>query len=150
MSQTTVPAREMIFQVQAGDAVTWLSLTGMNNFNLSPGENEEVEDTTTFDSDGAYEEVVMQRGASVACQGFKMEDDTTGVQDVGQARIEELASKTGGASRGKVRFRHIRHSQWKVWTATFRLGDQGGGNNNNNTWSCTVRRVGKTQLVAAP
>jgi hypothetical protein len=148
MTQTRIPARDIITEVLAADNTTWVAVGGLNSVTLNFGENEEVEDVTEYDSDGSYEERVMQRGASAALAGFLHKDDSTGALDTGQARIEALSILTGESSLGRIRFRHPVDTNWKVWYATFRLTDQGGGQNANTTWGATVRRSGASSLVA--
>jgi hypothetical protein len=146
--QVKIPARDMILEVELADAVTYQTVGALNTITVNKGENEETEDVTTYDSDGAYEERVMQRGASLTLAGFMHKDNQTGAQDPGQARIEELSDKTLEESIGKVRFRHPTDTEWTVWNATFRLTEQGGPQNANTTWGATIRRSGKSTKVA--
>lgn len=148
MSGSKIPARNIILEVE-DDADTFVEIDGLNSVTVNPGENEETTDTTTYASDGAYEQQVMQRGATLELEGFMHKDDT-GELDPGQARCEEMASKVGQESLSKVRFRHPDDDEWKVWTATFSLGGQGGGNNAMTSWACTITRSGKstTETVA--
>ncbi|MDT5016713.1 MAG: hypothetical protein QOD39_2873 [Mycobacterium sp.] len=152
MTQRKVPARDLIFQVSDGAASpTWLGVAALKQFVLNPGEQEQATDITTYDSAGNYEELVMQRGASIKAEGSMHKDHLTGVQDTGQARCETLAAAVAYASQGAVRFRYPADTTWKVWpTATFRLGDQGGDNNAVTTWSVTIMRSGASTTAAAP
>jgi hypothetical protein len=43
---------------------------------------------------------------------------------------------------GKVRFRHPMDTSWKVWNATFTLGEQGGAHNDKVSWNVTATRSG--------
>lgn len=145
MAPQKIPARDIIVQVSDGQATpTWITVTQLTSATHNPAENEETTDTTTFDSDGDYEEVVMQRGASLSLEGFLRKDGTTGAKDAGQQRIEELAKLKGVESLGAVRFRHPMDTVWTKWDATFSQGEQGGGTNDMTSWSATVRKSGSS------
>lgn len=150
MTERKINARDIIIQVSDGATVpTWLAIGGLNSVTPNPGENEESVDTTTYDSDGVYEGEVMQRGAKLELEGFLLKDHLTGAQNVGQARVEYMATQTGYDSLGAIRFRHPMDTAWKVWNgATFSLGEQGGGNNDKTPWSCTITRSGASTTVA--
>lgn len=150
MTQRKINARDLIVQVSDGAASpTWLAIAGFTSATPNPSENEENVDTTTYDSDGNYEGEIMQRGASLALEGFLIKDHLTGVQDPGQARCEYLGTQTGYDSLGAIRFRHPMDTLWKVWNqATFSMGEQGGGNNDKVTWSCTITRSGASTTAA--
>ncbi len=152
MTQRKVPARDLILQVSDGAASpTWLGIAALNKITVNPGEQEQAVDITTFDSAGQYEEVKLQRGASLKPEGFLHKDHLTGAQDPGQARCETLATAVGYASQGSIRFRHPADTVWKVWnTATFSLAEQGGGNNDMTSWSVSIMRSGASTTTAAP
>lgn len=144
MAVKKIAARDIIIEVSDGATpAVWLPIGGLTTATVNPAENEETVDATTFGSDGHYEQLVMQRGASITLEGFKLQDPDTGDLDPGQARCEELATETGVASLGSIRFRHPADAEWKVWPeATFSVGEQGGGNNDLVSWSCTITRSG--------
>lgn len=150
MAARKIPARDIIVQVSDGGGTpTWLAIGGLNSVTVNPGENEETADITTYDSAGEYEQLVMQRGASLALEGFLIKDHLTDTPDTGQARCETLGTAKAYASLGAIRFRHPASTTWKVWnTATFSLGEQGGGNNDVTSWSCTVTRSGASTTAA--
>lgn len=151
MTPRKINARDLIVEVADTTGLTWLEIAGITSATVNPGENEETADTTEYASGGNYEQEIMQRGASFALEGFLVKDDTTGALDPGQARCEELAALTGYASLGKLRFRHPMDTNWKVWSATFSVGEQGGGNNDKTSWSCTCTRSGpSTTLTVTP
>jgi len=149
MPAVKINARDIIIQV--ADGTNWVPVGGLNSAVPNAGENEEVADTTTFDSKGNYEQEVVQRGATLELEGFLLKDPANGAQDPGQARVETLATQVGFASLGQIRFRHPMDTQWKVWTATFSLGELGGGNNDKSAWAATITRSGAsaTAPVAA-
>jgi hypothetical protein len=148
MTITQIPARDIIVQVEDSTPNTWLAIAGFENASVNPGQNEQVTETTNYDSDGEYEGLVMQRGASIQLQGKLEKDDTTGALDVGQARCEALGALTGFASRGRIRFRHPDDTLWKVWVAFVTLGEQGGGNNDMTGWSATFTRSGASTTAS--
>ncbi|MEV8055152.1 hypothetical protein AB0P37_01145 [Streptomyces antimycoticus] len=130
-------------------AETWLPISGITTFTHNPGENEETVDTTAFDSDGLYEQDVMQRGATLEVEGQYRIDKTTKAQDPGQAYIDhEWAQRLGIDSRNRVRWRHNTQTQWVIWDATVTPGEQGGGNNDKTSWSATITRCGAPMSAA--
>jgi hypothetical protein len=149
MPLVKINARDIVIEVAEG--TKWLPVGGLTSAVPNGGENEEVVDTTTFDSKGYYEQEVIQRGATLALEGYLIKDTTDGHQDLGQARIEQLATLVGFDSVGKIRFRHPIDRAWKVWNATFTLGEHGGGNNDKSAWTVTITRSGQstTEPVAA-
>ncbi|MEV0586320.1 hypothetical protein [Nonomuraea sp. NPDC050310] len=150
MTQRRINARDMIFQVEDATPDTWLAVERLQNFNVNPGENEETAEVTDYDSDGAYEQEIMQRGASIECEGLVLMDDLTGALPPGRARMEAMCGedKVGYDSLGRVRFRHPFSTTWRIWTCTFSLGEQGGETNDKTSWSCTVTKSGKTTTAA--
>ncbi|MGH3323262.1 MAG: phage tail tube protein [Streptomyces sp.] len=143
-----INARDIVLQVLAADATTWVEVAGLNSVTVNPGENEETADTTTYASQGAYEQEVMQRGASLVLEGFLLKDDSTGVQDPGQARVEVVGAAVAEESVGQVRFRHPVDTLWKVWNCTVSLAEQGGGNNDKTGWGATITRSGASTTMA--
>lgn len=152
MTQRKIPARDLIVQVSDGAASpTWLGIAALNKVTVNPGDQEQAVDITTFDSLGLYEEIKLQRGASLKLEGFIHKDHLTGVQDPGQARCEVLGAALGYASQGAIRLRHPADTVWRVWNAaTFSLADQGGGNNDVTSWQVTVMRSGASTTATAP
>ncbi|WP_370422735.1 phage tail tube protein [Streptomyces sp. QH1-20] len=142
MPSVKINARDIVIEVAEADGTTWTAVAGLTSATPNQSENEEVADTTTFDSAGNYEQEVVQRGATLELEGFTLKDPATGRQDPGQARVEQLATQVGSASIGRLRFRHPMDTQWKVWNATFTLGEQGGGNNDKVSWNVAITRSG--------
>jgi hypothetical protein len=145
-----INARDMIVQISDGqNTPAWLDIEGLNTVTVKPGENEETADTTTFASQGAYEQEIMQRGASMEVEGFRIVDSTDGSAADGQARVEAAAALLGSASLVDIRFRHVTNATtWKTWKATVSVGDQGGGNNDKVGWSATFTRSGLPSTAA--
>lgn len=148
MAVIKIPARDIIVQVREADGTTWTEIGAMTSVKHNPGENEENTDTTSYDSDGNYEQRVMQRGAALTLEGFMLQDPISGARDPGQARCEAIATGVAEASLGKLRFRHPADTNWRVWDATFSLGEQGGETNDMSAWACTVTRSGASTLAA--
>lgn len=150
MTAVKIPARNIIVQVQAADGATWLPISSLTEVSIDPSANSSIADVTSFDSAGNYEARAMQRGKSADINGWLVKDDTTGVQDAGQARCVVLAEATGEASLGKLRFRHPMDTQWKQWSAVFEEQKFGGKTNDESSWGVKVTRSGATTLTAAP
>lgn len=151
MAGRPIDARGWVFEVQDMTAPeeTWLPIAGLNTFTHNPGENEETADTTVFDSEGQYEQDVMQRGASINLEGLYYVDRATGDRDPGQLYIDsEWTSRLGIESRNPVRWRHKSQTQWVVWDATVTPGEQGGGTNDKTSWSATITRCGAATTAA--
>lgn len=150
MASRPIDARGWLFEVEDDDAATatWLPIAGITTFTHNPAENEEATETTAFDSDGMYEQDVMQRGASLTVEGQYRIDKTTKAQDPGQAYIDhDWAQRLGIDSRNRIRWRHNTQTKWAVWEATVTPGEQGGGNNDKTSWSATVTRCGAPTMV---
>lgn len=139
-----IDARGWTFEVEDVEApATWLPIAGLTTFNHNPGENEETAETVAFDSEGHFEQDVMQRGASLSLEGQYRIDKASKAQDPGQAYIDnEWAQRLGIDSRNRVRWRHNTQTAWVVWEATVTPGEQGGGTNEKTTWSATITRCG--------
>lgn len=150
MTARKINARDFLFQVEAATPSTWLDINNINSFKVDPSQNEEKADTTVYASAGSYEEEKMQTGATLQIEGFHTLDDVTGAQDAGQARVEVIHALFGPSSIGRIRFRHVNQTTWKIWSATVTLGEQGGGNNDKGTWSATFTRSGAATSASAP
>jgi hypothetical protein len=150
MTAVKIPARSIIVQVLAADNVTWLPISSLSEVTVDRSANAAVADVTTFDSNGSYEARAMQRGAQLDLSGYLVKDDTTGVQDTGQARCVTLAKATGEASLGQIRYRHPADSLWQVWTAVFEEQKFGGKTNDESAWGMKVTRSGAATTATAP
>ncbi|MCG5220264.1 phage tail tube protein [Streptosporangium sp. KLBMP 9127] len=151
MTQRRINARDIVLQVSDGNvSPTWLTVENLTNVNVNLGENEETTETTDFDSEGVYEGEIMQRGASMELEGQLMKDDATGALPPGRARVEAMCGedKVGYDSLGQIRFRHPMDAQWRIWTCTFTLAEQGGGNNDKSSWGATLTKSGATTTAA--
>lgn len=137
-----IDARGWIFEVEDSAAAgTFITLGNLKSWTLNAGENEETADTTTFDSEGHYEQDVMQRGATIELEGLYAA--TSGTRDPGQLYVDETwAYLLGEESRGTLRFRHSSQTEWTVWEATVTPGEIGGETNDKTSWGCTFTRCG--------
>ncbi|MFB4294792.1 phage tail tube protein [Nonomuraea sp. ATR24] len=144
MTQRRINARDIIVQVEDSTPDSWLAIENLASATFNRGENEETADTTDFESEGAYEQEVMQRGASMSLAGQELRDDTTGELQPGRARVEEMAGedKVGAASLGRIRFRHPTQTVWRIWKCTFSLGENGGDTNAKSGWAATITKSG--------
>ncbi|MFJ9816159.1 phage tail tube protein [Streptomyces sp. NPDC101151] len=141
-----IDARRWLFEVLDVTAPTekWLPIAGLTSFKHNPGENEETAETVAFDSDGYFEQDIMQRGATIEIEGQYRIDKATGAQDPGQAYIDTVwAYRLGIDSRNTVRWRHQTQTAWVVWDATVTPGEQGGETNDKTSWSASFTRCGK-------
>lgn len=146
MAGVKINARDIILEIQDSDD-TWIEIDGLTSVTINKSENEENVDTTTFASEGHYEQEIMQRGATMTLEGFLLQDDT-GTQDPGQARCEDIATMMAQDSVGRVRHRHPNENEWREWDATVSVGEQGGGNNAKTSWNATLTRSGKPTTSA--
>ncbi|WP_067184625.1 phage tail tube protein [Microtetraspora niveoalba] len=148
MTQRKINARDIIVEVEDPTATPepYRKIENLASVTVNLGENEETVDTTDYDSEGVYEQEIMQRGASMALEGQAKKDTTTGALQPGRARVEEMAGEdnVGYDSLGKIRFRHPMDEKWTNWNATFSLGEQGGGPNDKVSWSATITKSGKS------
>ncbi|TDD25055.1 hypothetical protein E1287_37630 [Actinomadura sp. KC06] len=149
MTLRKINARDIIIEVETAVTDTWAGIRpGLTSATINPGENEEVADTTTYGSEGEYEQEVMQRGATMEVEAKMLKDDVTGVLDTGQARVEVLATKKGVESLGRIRFRHPMDTEWRIWTCTATLGEQGGETNDKTSWGATFTKSGPSSTAA--
>ncbi|MGW7514782.1 phage tail tube protein [Streptomyces sp. NPDC054796] len=142
MAGRPISARDWIFEVEDhATPGTWLTIGRLTSWNVNPSENEETADTTTFDSEGHYEQDVMQRGATLSIEGKYAAN--SGVQDPGQAYIDDVWTyRLGEESRGQVRYRHKSQTSWAVWECTVSPGERGGETNDKVSWSASFTRCG--------
>lgn len=149
MTMQYVSARDLVVQVLAADATTWVEVEGLNSVGMDPSANEVMADKTVYGSDGNYSGIKMQVGASLDLQGLKLKDSITGVQATGQLRCTTLAAAVAYAGLGQVRFRDEIDTLWTVWTeATFSVGAQTGGNNDLRSFACAVGRNGASSTAS--
>lgn len=143
-----IDARGWIFEVENhATPNTFIPVRNLTSWTLNPGENEETADTTTFDSNGYYEQDVMQRGATIEVSGQYAA--TNGTRDPGQLYIDETwAYMLGEDSRGRMRYRHTTQTEWTVWECTVTPGEQGGETNAKTSWGATFTRCGAPTTAA--
>lgn len=141
MTATKYDSRGCEFEIEdPASPGTWRAIGGLNTHTISRSSSNV--DTTTYASDGDEEQQIMQRGMSLKLEGFRLIDPDTGDQDAGQALVEALGDGKSDDSLGSIRFAGPGATQWRVWTATAELGDEGGDNNAKESWSVTFTRSG--------
>lgn len=150
MTTSKISARGYIFQVAVGAGPTWTPIAGIKTFAPNPGDHDSHVDATDFDSNGQYEEMVLQRGASLKLEGNRRIDKTTGLADPGQKALDDLAQGLAENSIGQIRYRHSTEVQWRVWNCTAKSSELGGGTNDLGKWGMEIHRTGAETLVAAP
>ncbi|MGW4695152.1 phage tail tube protein [Kitasatospora cineracea] len=150
MAATKIAARGYVFQIGVGATPTWTSIGGLTSFSVNPGDHDAHTESTDFDSNGQYEEIVLQRGGSIKLEGRRKIDKATGAADAGQAAVDALAQGLADNSIGQIRFRHSSETQWRVWNCTAKSTEQGGGTNDLGKWGAELARTGAETLVAAP
>ncbi|MEV2203736.1 hypothetical protein AB0E11_27770 [Streptomyces fradiae] len=136
-----IDARGWIFEVESATPSTWLRLAKLTSWTFNPAENEETADTTTFDSNGYFEQDIMQRGATIEVSGLYAA--TSGTPDPAQDYIDTTwAYRFGEESRGRMRYRHTSQTEWTVWECTVSPGEQGGETNAKTSWGAKFVRCG--------
>jgi hypothetical protein len=141
MTATKYDSRGCEFEIEnPGSPGTWVAIGGLNTHTIS--RNSANVDTTTYASDGDYEQQIMQRGLTLKLAGFRLVDPDTGNLDAGQALVETLADGKSDDSLGSIRFAGPGAVNWTVWTATAELDDEGGDNNAKESWGVTFTRSG--------
>jgi hypothetical protein len=145
-----IEARGYIVQVAVGATPTWTAVAGLTTLTPNYGDHDAHTESTDFDSQGQYEEVVLQRGGSLKLEGIRRVDPVTGIADPGQAALDALAQGLGDNSLGQIRFRYRTETQWRVWTVTAKSTEFGGGTNDLGKWGVELNRSGAETLTAAP
>ncbi|MFB4276040.1 phage tail tube protein [Nonomuraea sp. MTCD27] len=150
MTARKIKSRDFIIEVESSTPDTWFRIENLANMTINRAANEETADLTDFDSEGAYESWIMQRGASMALAGQELKDHLTGALQPGRARVEELAGETavGYESLGRYRFRHPLNDEWRIWNATTSVGENGGATNDPSAWACTITKSGPSTTAA--
>lgn len=147
-----IDARGWTFEVEGDVADTFVRIGNLKSWSENPGESEETADTTDFDSEGMYEQDIMQRGAKIEVSG--QYTATAGVRDPGQEYIDTVwAYQLGEESRGRMRYRHASQTNWTVWECTVTPGERGGETNAKTSWAATFTRCGApstAEVVVTP
>lgn len=143
MAVRQINARDLIIEVSDMEtSPTWTGIGGLTSGTVTPSENQEFADTTTWDEQGHYAQEKMQLGAKLALEGKYLQDPTTGVRDAGQQLVEQHAELLTYDSQINIRFRYPGASTWKNWACTVSVGDQGGDTNAKVGWSAEFVRCG--------
>ncbi|GAA1977417.1 phage tail tube protein [Kitasatospora viridis] len=150
MATRRIEARGWSVQIAVGATPTWTPVAGLKSLTYNPGDKATQTDATDFDSQGQYEEVVLQRGATMKLDGTRRIDPATGLPDPGQGALDALAQGLGDTSTGQIRFRYRTETQWRVWTVTATAAEQGGATNDLSKWGMVLTRCGAETYVSAP
>lgn len=139
MSVRKVLARDLLVEVLTAAPSTYTQVKGLNTIGFSPSTNRA--DTTDFDDDGNLAHVVASRGLVINLEGFRLEDESGGDRDPGQAKCEELADAMGNASIGTFR---LTSQGGEVWTfsGSVEVVANGGGNDDPAAWTCNIEKSG--------
>jgi hypothetical protein len=141
-----IDARGWLFEVRDQSTIyeRWLPIENLTSWSHNASENEEIAETTNFDSKGWYEEDVMQRGGVIELEGQWALDPETGRQVTGQAYVDQFwAQRLGIDSRNEIRWRHDSQHMWTIWEATVSPGEQSGETNDKTSWSASFKQCGR-------
>lgn len=134
---TKVLARDILVEIEI--ATVFTQIKGLNSLSVSPTTNRA--DTTDFDDDGDLAHMVVSRGTQITLDGFRMEDESGGDRDPGQAAVETLAEAKGTSSLGSFR---LTSPGGEVWTfqASAEVTPLGGGNDDPSSWQAVIEVSG--------
>jgi predicted secreted protein len=145
MAPTKINARDWTFEIAAqATTPTFVEIGGITTFSVSRSDSET--ETTDFDSDGIYEGQMMQRGKSLSCDGWFLEDASAD-RDAGQELVETASGDTavGDASIFLLRVTSP-NGLTDTFDAFFTINDVGGGNNDKSSWGFTATRSGASTI----
>ena len=139
-----VLARNWQIFIETATAGTWQKIGGIESFTLSS--DSETTDNTDFDSEGYDESFVSGRSNEITLEGKYVVDVETKERDLGQAAVEELATKIGHESVGALRLvspaKEI--TEYGVHAT---LGDKGGAKKDTTSWGATMGVSGKPKAI---
>jgi hypothetical protein len=137
MATTKIPARDFTIEIDSAYPGTpaWTPIGGLNSLTPSPSTNRA--DVTDFDSNGAAEHLVMERGLEFTIAGHHLEDALTGDRDPGQVAVETLARAVGLAALGSFRVTSP-GGNVDSFLASAEVTTAGGGHNDPAAWSAKL------------
>lgn len=144
MAVTKVLARNLLIEVLVTAPNTYAEIKGLNEIGISPATNRA--DTTDFNDDGRLAHIVASRGTSLTLTGFRLEDESGGDRDAGQARVEALAELYGAASLGTFRLTS-QGGEVKTFQASVEVTPNGGGNDDPAAWEATLEVSGAIETA---
>jgi predicted secreted protein len=127
------------YTIEVYDGIAYVPIKGINTLTIST--EKESSDTTTFDSNGMAEHLATQRAKTISAEGYEYYDEA-GVQDAGQAEVENLSDAVGTAAESTLHIVHDNSGREKWLNGTFNLSDIGGGNNDPSSWGFEFERTG--------
>ncbi len=134
-----VLARDYLIEVETESAGSYVEIKGLNSIGYTPAHNRA--DTTDFQDQGRTAGIVTSRSATFECEGFRLEDESGGDRDPGQARCEVLGNAFGPESLGHVRMTSP-GGEVIEFDATFSCQPFGGGNDDPAAWNVTIEASG--------
>lgn len=139
-----VLARDYLIEVETTTPTSYVEIKGLNSIGYSPDHNRA--DTTDFNDEGRTAGIITSRSTTLELEGFRMEDESGGDRDPGQARVEVLGNAFGPASLGHVR---ITSPGGEVieFDATFSVQPFGGGNDDPAEWKATIEASGAIETT---
>lgn len=144
MPLTKVMARDVTFEILTTAPNTYTPIKGINTITLAPTTNRSA--TTDYEDGGRLAHIVASRGMTFTLEGFRMEDESGGDRDPGQAAVEVLAAAVGNASIGSFR---ITSPGGEVWTfnGSAEVTPLGGGNDDPSAWQAVIESSGAIAIV---
>lgn len=139
MAVTKVLARLLLFEVETETPASFVEVKGLNQIGWSPTTNRA--DTTDFNDAGSLAHIPASRGTTFALDGFRLEDESGGDRDPGQARMEVLAELFGADGLGNFRVTS-QGGEVKTFAGSVEVTPNGGGNDDPGAWSCSVEVSG--------
>ena len=128
-------------------AAVWNPLKGLNTFTISSDDADT--DVSTFEDAGYKSALVVTRGYGFSCEGFTLENETTGSRDAGQEFVELKAEEVGQAAFMMVRVTSPGGTK-KVYTGSPKLSDIGGGQEDAASWGFELMVNGKPVVDTTP
>lgn len=117
----------------------WTQIKGINSVTRAP--STATVDGRDYDSGTRLEPMVVNRGDTFTASGFRMQDETTGTRDAGQAAVETSARLVGQAARSQYQIQGPGGTTI-TFNANAEVNDLGGGADDLATWSATLTVVG--------
>lgn len=141
MAVTKIPARDFTIEIDSNypAAPAFIPIGGLNS--LTPSPSTTRADTSGFDSNGAAEHMVMERGLEFTISGHHHEDALTGDRDAGQLEVELLARAVGLAATGSFRVTSP-GGNVDSFLASAEVTTAGGGHNDPAAWSAKITITG--------
>lgn len=142
-----VLARDLLIEVLTAAPSTYVQIKGLNEIDFAWETNRA--DVTDFEDNGNLAHLVASRGQTMTLRGFRMEDESGGDRDPGQAKCEAIGDLIGNDATGTFRLTSQGGEVW-VYNGSVQVTPNGGGNDDAGAWECEIVRSGVTQKTPAP